>query len=182
MARLNAPAARVLDCFQTALLRIEQGLATWRDKRDCARSDIGYLEHLMDEVQYGRMDLSLPPNLPIPQRPWSNIKPMKSRFIYPYKAPESHMAVSPMENMTSDPLHPMEMVTESTAEPAPPGQVWDTSPPPGDAEEEDYDPSPVSSTGLDWEVSQNGSDHESSVDFVMGEDFEQAALSTSESD
>ena len=77
---MNAPVGRVLDSFQSALLRIEQGLATWRDIRDCAQMDIGCLEHLMEEVQQGRMELCPLSDLPILPRPWRNITQMTSQL------------------------------------------------------------------------------------------------------
>ena len=108
MAGFNAPAARVLDCFQSALLRIEQGLGTWTNIRDTACSDIACMEHLMVEVQQGQLDLSLPPNLPILKPPWRNITPMRSHYIYPFNASGqsdtslegSDIAVSPMDILT----------------------------------------------------------------------------------
>ena len=213
---MNAPAARVLDCFQSALLRIEQGLGTWTNIRDTARSDIACLEHLMVEVQQGRLDLSLPPNLPIPKPPWRNIRPMRSRYIYPFNANGQHdtssegsdVAMSPTDIIPGSDLPPAAIVPESmypipivTDFFAPPGQPTDTSsdkiailtdssPPPGqpthvspsDNGKEEYYPSPVSSTGLDWEFSQDGSDHESSIDFAMSEHSEDASIPSSGSE
>jgi len=84
-----------------------------------------------------------------------------------------------MERFIGDSLPPVEMVTN-------------TSPPTAlslgilsllvdahnlslqDSPREEYYPSPVSSTGLDWKFSQDGSDHESSVDFVMSEHSEES--------
>ena len=150
----------------------------------------------MDEVQQGRMDLNVPPNVPIPPRPWRNIRPFRSRYISPFKpsgqsnmsSDGSDIAVSPMDNITGDALPPAEMVTESTSPSVtpdlllPPGQPIDLSPPADNIREEDYNPSPVSSTGLDWEFYQNGSDHEYSIDFGMSEDFEESTHSNSESE
>jgi len=42
--------------------------------------DIGFLEHLMEEVQQGRMELCPLSDLPIPPCPWRNITQMTSQF------------------------------------------------------------------------------------------------------
>ena len=195
MAGFNAPAARVLDCFQSALLRIEQGLGTWTNIRDTARSDIACMEHLMVEVQQGRLDLSLPPNLPIPKPPWRNISPMRSRYIYPFNASGqgdsslegSDVAVSPTDILIGSALPPAAIVTKSmspipilTDFSVPPAQPSDVSL--SDNAKDEYFPSPVSSTGLDWEFSQDSSDHESSIDFAMSEDGEDETLPNSGSE
>jgi hypothetical protein len=172
-------------------------MATWSNIRDCAQSDIGCLEHLMDEVQQGRMNLSLPPNLPIPHRPWRNIRPMRSNYVYPFKfsgqdnasSEGSDIAASPMEGITGDSLSAA-VITDSISPAAVGSRIFGLSPPglPDDLPPlednigEEYHPSPVSSTGLDWEVSEDASDHESSVDFVMSEHSNEESLSNSESE
>ncbi|EDR10210.1 uncharacterized protein LACBIDRAFT_325901 [Laccaria bicolor S238N-H82] len=185
VAALNAPAARILDAFQSALLRIEQGLGTWRNIRDGARSDIQCLEHLMDEVQLGQLDLTLPPNLPIPKGPWRSIPPMRSRYIFRYttfardntSSVGSDSSVVPPADMVTEPTCPTADVTEIGW---PPGHPSDLSP--LDNTRDDYFPSPVSSTGLDWEFSEEGSDHESSIDFGMSEYCEDVTCSNSGSE
>lgn len=147
----------------------------------------------MDEVQRGQMDLHLPHNLPIPKGPWRNIRPMRSRYIHPLNtvgqdttSEGSDIAVSPIDVLTGSGSHPADMVAESTSPTAvltalaPPGYSSDLSA--SDHSKEEYYPSPVSSTGLDWEFSQDGSDHESSVDFMMSEDHEDTILSNSGSE
>jgi hypothetical protein len=81
---------------------------------------------------------------------------------------------------------PADMVTEPTCPTSdvtyigwPPGHPSDLS---LDNTRDDYFPSPVSSTGLDWEFSEEGSDHESSIDFGMSEYCENATHSNSGSE
>jgi len=90
-----------------------------------------------------------------------------------------------MERFIGDSLPPAEMVTNTSPPTAlsleilsPPADAHILSP--QDSPREEYYPSPVSSTGLDWKFSQDGSDHESSVDFVMSEHSEES-FSNSES-
>ena len=136
----------------------------------------------MDEVQQGRLDLSLPANLPIPKGPWRNIRPMRSPYIYLFNAvgqvntssEGTDAAVSPTDIITAGGSPLPHRVIESTSM----AMLSDLSPPPdvpinlspSDNTRDEYYPSPVSSTGLDWEFSQDSSDQESSVDFVMSED------------
>ena len=195
MAGFNAPVAQVLDCFQSALLRIEQGLGTWMNICDTAHSDIACMEHLMVEVQQGRLDLSLPPNLPIPKPPWRNITPMRSHYIYPFNASGqsdtslegSDVAASPTDILIGSALPPAVIVTKSmfpipilTNFSMPSAQPSDMSP--SDNAKDEYYPSPVSSTGLNWEFSQDSSDHKSSIDFTMSEDCEDKTLPNSGSE
>ena len=160
-----------------------------------ACSDIACLEHLMVEVQQGQLDLSLPPNLPILKPSWRNIRPMRSCYIYPSNASGqgdmssegSDIAVSPTDIITGSDLPPVVIVTESmspipilTNSSVPAAQPSDMSP--SDNAKDEYYPSPISSTGLKWEFSQDGSDHESSIDFAMSEDCKDATLPNSGSE
>lgn len=234
MPELTAPAGQVLDCFQTALLRIEQGLATWKDIRDCARLDIGCLEHLMQEVQQGCMDICPPLDSTIPHSSSKNM-PIRSQFISSLEdhkqnpsivtgssvdtfdprgndsgkvllPPECHTAsllrTAPLTDLftgssvnrspqRTDVLPPSETLTATSSPTAlpPTGASTDPASPAVSLNDEVEDntrddnyPSPVSSTNLDWELSQDGSDDESSVDFGMTEDSERESFSSSESE
>ena len=84
-----------------------------------------------------------------------------------------------MENIIGDDFPPAEMITESAPPTALSMEMLSTpaatsNVSPSDGSREEYYPSPVSSTGLDWELSQQGSDHESSADFEMSEHSEES--------
>ena len=189
-----------MDSFQSALLRIEQGLATWRDICDCAQMDIGCLEHLIEEVQQGQMELCPLSDLPIPPCPWRNITQMTSQLSFTFEDDGRNPSIvsrslvnsCPQGNDLGNVLPPTDTLTATsspmailTAISSPPDRSIQTLLPPegniDDLDDNNRDgnfPSPVSSTKIDWEMSEDGSNHESSDDFVMSGDSDADSFSS----
>ena len=97
-----------------------------------------------------------------------NRSPQRTDILPPSEtltASSSPMALPPM-GASTDPASPAASLND---------EVEDNT------RDENY-PSPISSTNLDWELSQDGLDDESSVDFGMTEDSEWERFSRSESE